>query len=191
VTVVKVGGSLYDMGDLGPRLRRWLEELDGTDVALVSGGGEMADAVRNFHHVHGLDEHSAHWLALGALALNAQFLAWLVGRGRVARDVPACRDAWAGGLIPVLDMDAFTRADERRPGRLPASWRVTSDSLAARAAAVLGASQLVLLKSVSVPDGMSWQEAGRQGHVDAAFAEVVAAVPGLQVRALNFRAGEV
>jgi aspartokinase-like uncharacterized kinase len=189
VAVVKVGGSLYDLPDLGPRLRRWLEGLGHTDVALVPGGGGMADAVRGLHRVHGLDEGRAHWMALGALALNAQFLAWLVGRGVVAAGPDDCRLAWGQVRVPVLDMHAFSHADEGRPGKLPASWNVTSDALAARAAAVLGARRLVLLKSVTVPDGMSWDEAARHGYVDPAFGGAVAAVPGLEVRAVNFRGG--
>jgi aspartokinase-like uncharacterized kinase len=189
VMVVKVGGSLYDLNDLGPRLRQWLEGLGGCDVVLVPGGGDMAEAVRSFHRVHGLDEPRAHWLALGALALNAHFLAWLVGRGVVVGDTGGCQDAWAAGRIPVLDMHAFSRADEDRSGRLGASWRVTSDALAARAAAVLGAGRLVLLKSVTIPDAMSWEEAGQRGYVDAAFAGAVAAAGKLEVRAVNFRAG--
>jgi aspartokinase-like uncharacterized kinase len=187
VTVVKVGGSLYDLPDLGPRLRRWLGDLGATDAVLVPGGGATADAVRGFHHVHGLDKQRAHWLALLGLALNAHFLAWLAGRGLVAAGPEGCRDAWAANCIPVLDLHAFARADEGRPGRLPASWRVTSDALAARAAAVLGARRLVLLKSVTVPKGMSWEEAARHGYVDPAFAGAVTTVPGLEVRTVNFR----
>ncbi len=189
LSVVKVGGSLYDLPDLGPRLRRWLLPMDGLRVVLVPGGGAMADAVRSLHRVHGLDEPGAHWLALRALALNAHFLAWLVG-GIVAADAGACREAWTAGRVPVLDLYAFACADQDQPGRLPASWDVTSDALAARAAAVLGAGQLVLLKSTTIPQGMSWQEAGRQGYVDPAFRAAVACANSLQVKAINFRAVE-
>ena len=44
--VVKVGGSLYDLPDLGPRLRRFLDGLDDPDRLVVPGGGAAADVVR-------------------------------------------------------------------------------------------------------------------------------------------------
>ena len=74
VVVVKVGGSLYDLPDLGSRLRAWLtEQCAGDDVVLVPGGGGTADVIRHFDRVHGLGEETSHWLALRALTLNAQF----------------------------------------------------------------------------------------------------------------------
>jgi dihydroneopterin aldolase len=188
IMVVKVGGSLYDLPDLGNRLRAWLDAQAEYRLLIVPGGGEMAEAVRGFHRVHGLDEERAHWLALRALGLNAHFMAWLVGRGVVVEELSGCQRAWEAEQRPVLDMHAFARADEKRPGRLPYSWRVTSDALAARAAVVLAASRLVLLKSAAIPPGMDWHEAGRHGYVDPAFADVVAAAPRLAVAAEHFRA---
>ena len=35
--VVKVGGSLYDLPDLGVRLRHFLDKLADADVVLVTG----------------------------------------------------------------------------------------------------------------------------------------------------------
>jgi aspartokinase-like uncharacterized kinase len=189
ITAVKVGGSLYDLPDLGPRLDRWLRDHTGERLLLVPGGGKTADAVRDFHHTHGVSEERCHWLALRALSLNAHFLEGLLTRGVVVKDVRDCQAAWDSGRTPVLNLFSFALSDEGRPGRLPHSWMVTSDALAARVAAVAGAGKLVLLKSVDIAAGMSWEEAGRQGFVDRAFAAVVREAPGLQVRAVNFRAG--
>src|SRR5262245_19403362 len=76
--VVKVGGSLYDLPDLGPRLQRWLDALHTRSILIVPGGGALADAVRDLDQIHGLGEETAHWLALRALTLNAYFLAALL-----------------------------------------------------------------------------------------------------------------
>src|SRR5262245_62868008 len=113
LTVVKVGGSLFDLPDLGPRLRRWLGQLPAGEVLLVPGGGATADVVRAFDRVHHLGEEAAHWLALRAMSVNAALL-----------------ESLAPG-VPVLDALAFARDDEGRPGRLPHCWAVTSDSVAA------------------------------------------------------------
>jgi aspartokinase-like uncharacterized kinase len=200
--VAKVGGSLLDLLDLGPRLERWLATGGparpgvpgipaGRDVLLVPGGGATADVVRRLDACHGLGPERAHWLALGAMALNAHFLAALVS----SWDRQPCLSApKRTGRLPVprvLDALAFARADEGRPGCLPHSWEVTSDAIAARVAVVAGAGELVLLKSVDVPEGIDWEEAGRRGLVDPAFAGVVRqAGPGLCVRAVNLRAWE-
>jgi aspartokinase-like uncharacterized kinase len=186
--VIKVGGSLYDLPDLGPRLLGWLDTLGTARLLLIPGGGATAEVVRTLHRRHGLSEELCHWLALRALSLNAYFLAGLLGRAAVVEDPAECPPAWATHRRAVLDLHAFARADEVRPGRLPHTWAVTSDAMAARVAAVTGARRLILLKSITIPEAMSWEEAGRLGYLDEAVAGVIHAAPGLEVRAVNLRA---
>jgi aspartokinase-like uncharacterized kinase len=181
--IVKVGGSLFDLPDLRLRLRRWLDGLSTRNVVLVPGGGALADAVRELDRCHGLGEEQAHWLALQTLRTTAHFLAALVPGVAVVTHLDAITDAWAKGTVPVLDLEAFARQDEES---LPHRWDVTSDSLAARVAVVTEARELILLKSVSLPEGMGWSEAGQRGLVDPYFAR--AAEAPLKVRFVNFRA---
>lgn len=177
--VVKVGGSLYDMPNLGERLRRFLGELDDPDYLLVPGGGATADVIRAFDRTHGLGGARSHWLALRACQLNAYLLAGLLPGSRIIADP-------AGHRGPgILDPLAFVTADEGRPGCLPHSWDATSDSVAARAAAVTGA-ELVLLKSVTIPAAMTWEEAAAAGHVDPVLPALVREA-GIPVRAVNLR----
>ena len=187
LTVVKVGGSLFDLPDLAPRLRRWLDAECAGGVLLVPGGGSSADMVRDLDRRHNLGEEASHWLALRALALNAHFLAALLPSACVLHDVETCQRAWQENRIPILDVFSFARADEARPGHLPHSWTVTSDALAARVAVVAQARELVLLKSMTIPPSVDWHEAGRLGWVDAVFAEVLGAARDLRVRAVNLR----
>jgi aspartokinase-like uncharacterized kinase len=183
-TVVKVGGSLFDLPDLGPRLQDWLAGLSRPHVLLVPGGGPAADVIRDLDRRHGLGEEKAHWLALRAMALNAHVLAGLLPGSSVVESV---REPLAGPTI--LDAYAFCRADERDHSSraLPHAWAVTGDSVAARAAAAAEARELILLKSVTIPPDFRWDEAARRGYVDAAFAGVVRAA-ALEVRSINFRA---
>jgi aspartokinase-like uncharacterized kinase len=186
--VVKVGGSLLDLPGLGGRLVAWLDTLPQRRVLLVPGGGAAADIVRELDRCHGLGEEASHWLALRALSLTAHLLASVLAPHRPTRVVERledCLGAWREQIVPILDTLAFAQDDEDRPGCLPHSWSVTSDSVAARVAIVAAADELVLLKSLTIAPGMSWDEAGRKGFVDAAFAEVVAS--GLAVRAVNLR----
>lgn len=178
--VVKVGGSLFDLPDLGPRLRAWLAQADFASALLIPGGGAAANAVRELDRVHGLGEEKAHWLALRALTLNAYFLADLLPEAEVVTDTEAARR----GRCAFLDCYAFARADEASAGHLPHAWSATSDALAARVAAAAGAGRLVLLKSVTIPASIDWDEAARRGWVDPLFPGLAR---GLNVSAVNFR----
>ena len=53
--VVKVGGSLYHLPDLGRRLRCWLATLDSLPCLLLPGGGPTADVIRTLDRVPGPD----------------------------------------------------------------------------------------------------------------------------------------
>jgi aspartokinase-like uncharacterized kinase len=184
--VVKVGGSLFDLPDLGERLRRWLAVQEAKEILLVPGGGPTSDVIRDLDRWHSLGEEQSHWLALRSLSLNAHVLAALLPQGEVVADLAACPPCWAAGRLPILDAHAFSMADEGWPGCLPHVWEVTSDSVAARAAAVAGAGSLVLLKSVTIPRGVDWAEARHRGWVDGRFADVLRQAPGLRVCAVNF-----
>jgi aspartokinase-like uncharacterized kinase len=185
LAVVKVGGSLYDLPNLGARLRDWLrEQLPDRRVLLVPGGGPTVEAIRQLDRTHELGEEFAHWLALRTLSLNARFLAALVPSAAILEDAAQ----WPQGNLAILDVHAFAQADESRPGRLPHQWTVTSDAFAARIALVYGARQLVLLKSTTLPPLIDWREAARCGWVDAWFAEVLRDAPSdLQVGTVNLR----
>jgi probable H4MPT-linked C1 transfer pathway protein len=183
--VIKVGGSLFDLPDLGTRLRRWLDDLLPQPVLILPGGGPTADVVRDLDQRHALGDLQAHYLALFALSLNARFLANILPGAVVTEDLDVCAALWSVGRIPVLDPYPLMLADEGQLGALPHSWEVTSDSLAARVATVVGARDLILLKSVTLPEPVDWTEAGQRGLVDPYFSRAAA---GLSVRALNFRA---
>jgi hypothetical protein len=195
--VVKVGGSLFDSPALGPVLRAFVESLAPADVLLVGGGGPVADAVRELDRVHGLGEEAAHWLALRSLGVTRALLRALVaekptppgppslkGGGEseppradnvpgapMSSSPPPFREGGPGG-VGFLDPFAFAQEDESRPGALPHTWAVTTDSIAARAALVYRAERLILLKSVDVPPGTSWEAAAAFGWVDAHFPQI-------------------
>jgi 5-(aminomethyl)-3-furanmethanol phosphate kinase len=182
--VVKLGGSLFDLPDLGTRLESWLRALDCSDVILVAGGGAAADVIRAMDRVHGLGEEKSHWLAVESLGLTTSLLMALMPPTlplyHLGDPEPAAQPSYA-----VQDLYSFARWDEGRPGCLPHRWDVTSDSLAARVAEVIGEGELVLLKSVTIPPEMDWAEASRRGFVDGYFPTMIAR--GVKARAVNLR----
>ena len=185
--VVKVGGSLFDLPDLGKRLRKWLGCFRTSTVLLVPGGGPAADLIRELDARHGLGEEAAHWLALRALSLNAAVLQALLPGSEILADWREARALCGRGVLPILDAFRFAQVDEGQPGCLPHSWDATSDSLAARVAIVARARELFLLKSVTIRHDTSWAEAARCGHVDACLGAICAQAGRLRTRTVNFR----
>jgi 5-(aminomethyl)-3-furanmethanol phosphate kinase len=184
--VVKVGGSLLDWPELGPRLRTWLAGC-GDRGLLIPGGGPTTDVIRALDDRHGLGEERAHWLALRALTLNAHFLAALLPAAEMVADHADMVRVWQTGRTPILDAHALLLADEGRPGALPHTWAAGSDLVALRAAALFGAARLVLLKSISVPEDLDWEERSRRGLVDGDFAARLQTMTGLDVHMVNLR----
>jgi 5-(aminomethyl)-3-furanmethanol phosphate kinase len=187
--VVKVGGSLLDLPDLGDRLRAWLATLPPDDiVVVVPGGGPTTDVIRTLDQRYRLGEERSHWLALRALTLNAHILACLLPGARIIRQRI---DAFLiGSNLCLLDCHGFAGVDEHTAAGnpLPHQWDATSDSLAARVAVAWRSARLILLKSVTIPVTMSWADAGRAGLVDPLFPVVLsAAASPLEVSVVNLR----
>ena len=187
-TVIKVGGSLFDLPDLAGRLRALFTTVHTERIVLFPGGGTSADMVREMDLIYGLGDEAAHWLALRALTLNAYFLQALLPEFAVLKN----RRAYAAPLASdapraILDPFDFAQADEVNANHLPHTWDVTSDSLAARAAVVLGARELILVKSVDMNEQMTWPDAAAAELVDPYFPTVMASAR-FRVRVVNARA---
>jgi 5-(aminomethyl)-3-furanmethanol phosphate kinase len=137
LTVVKVGGGLARAPDA---LRALCEAIGAAGarhrLLVVPGGGELADAVREHDRRFGLSPETAHWMAILAMDQLGWALSELIP-GAVRRT-----DLGTGDGVAVLLPYALLR--ERDP--LPASWEVTSDSIAAWVASAAGAQRLVLVK---------------------------------------------
>src|SRR5437660_683511 len=101
--VVKVGGSLFDLDGLGPRLDAWLQTLSLPRVLVVPGGGPFANVIRQLDAQHGLGEEPSHQLAMASLSLAARFLAAIVPRAVGVDTFSACAELWEKDRIPVLD----------------------------------------------------------------------------------------
>jgi aspartokinase-like uncharacterized kinase len=186
--VLKVGGSLFEWPDLPTGLSSYLEQRQGGGdrLVLLAGGGRAADLVRELDRTFGLGDLPAHRLALRSLDLTAQVLAELIPGLDVVEDLPALADVWERGRIPVFAPRRWLdEVDALSADALPPSWDVTSDAIAARVASVLGAAELVLLKSAPLPPGCSRREAARLGLVDPVFPDVSRSLE--RVLYLNFR----
>ena len=144
LTVVKVGGGLgRQAGDDALRaLCRVLGELGQRHrLLVVPGGAGFADAIREADRRFGLRATSAHRMAILAMEQFGWLLGDLIPGAERCTD-PAQARALGAGRTAVLLPAALSLE------LLPASWEVTSDSIAAWVAGQVGAERLVLVKEV-------------------------------------------
>jgi probable H4MPT-linked C1 transfer pathway protein len=180
-TLFKLGGSLLDWPGLPAALAEIAGDAASGRAALLVGGGAIVESLRDLDRLHGLGDAAAHALAMRALDLTAHVAAAMApGRLVVVATPDACEGAWRSGLLPVLAPRAMLPDDV-----LPASWDVTSDTIAAHLAVRLGASRLVLLKSAPLPPDFTRADAARRGLVDPAFPAASAAIPTVLYRNLR------
>ena len=159
--VVKLGGSLLSSGALPGCLQR-LAAWRGP-ILLAPGGGVFADQVRLMQQRYAFDDRAAHYMAILAMQQMAYLCQALQPGFKLCEnltDLPAVGVCIWSPQIAQLDQAG-----------IPASWRVTSDSLAAWAAAEINAEQLILVKAAHIDAGAGWPALQEQGVVDAAFAD--------------------
>lgn len=164
--VIKLGGSLLQ-GQALPACLNAAESLSGVKV-LVPGGGVFAEQVRQAQVIHGFDDVSAHAMAILAMRQMALLIKGLKPDYSLLESAEHL--AVADGGVAVWS----PRLRELDNAGVPASWDVTSDSLAAWLAARIGADELMLVKSANVRSGASLSELRQQGVVDAAFSAFAA-----------------
>ena len=166
LTVIKVGGGVARIPGLLPRIGAAIAQAAKRHpLVVLPGGGDFADQVREFDRAHSLSADASHWMAILAMDQYAFALADLIGGSRLVEDRPGMLTAQAEGAVPVLAPARWLRAADE----LPHSWEVTSDSLAAYLATLLGAERLILVKPVAggveltdpwflrtVPAGLRW-----------------------------------
>jgi aspartokinase-like uncharacterized kinase len=138
LTVVKVGGGIGD--DALPGV---CAALGGRRALLVvPGGGRFADAVREADRRFGLEDETAHRMAILGMEQFGWLLSDLIPGAARCTDLERIATDRTSVLLPAgLPLD-----------ELPASWDVTSDSIAAWVARTAGAERLVLVKAVAVVD---------------------------------------
>jgi aspartokinase-like uncharacterized kinase len=137
LTVVKVGGGVGD--DALPALCAALGELGARHpLVVVPGGAGFADAVRDADRRFRLSAATSHRMAILGMEQFGWLLSDLIPHAVRCTDLPHEVSGRTAVLLPAgLPLD-----------ELPASWDVTSDSIAAWVAGRLGAGRLVLVKAV-------------------------------------------
>ncbi len=185
LTVVKLGGSLGASGQLH-RVLKELGRCRATRLVIVPGGGEYADAVRACQRRDGFSDLAAHEMALFAMRAFGRAIADLLPGAALVTHLGEVGPSLDRGAVPVC-----VPVTEILAAALPASWDLTSDSIAAWVAARLRAERLVLVKSASRHSSQDPRKLANDGVVDPLFPEFasLAACPVLIVGADDAFAG--
>ncbi len=168
--VLKFGGSLLASVELLDRLQTAINLLFPFPILIIAGGGAGADLIRKLDQRFGLSPEKAHWDAIATMTENAALLCRLHPLLRLVENREQAVQVWAEKRIAVLDSYAFLKAEERLDSRdaLPASWDVTSDSIALWTAVRWPAQRLILAKSCE-PLSLNVNELVAAGSIDPWF----------------------
>lgn len=173
---------------------RWLDSQPASQWLVVVGGGKLVDVLRESQRVLRLADESVHWRCIEAMSINAAMLASVFpgARGLAAIEeidaAPREPSLWFIDPVKLLRHDDAVRS--ARP--LPASWDVTSDSIAARVTELAGGVECVLLKSTLPPAGITLEEASRLNYVDRHLPKLTgsATIRFVDLRDERFREGK-
>ena len=166
IRVIKLGGSLLTLPDWHERFLRWLDSEPLATNLLLVGGGEMVDVLRREHERFPYTEKTMHDAALAVMDINAELAVARLSGSRLLQNVAELE--LLATALHVIRITSWWKAAVARGETLPPeTWDTTSDTLAAWVAGMVGAQDLVLLKSAVPPAQQTdWVE---QGYVDRNF----------------------
>lgn len=171
LSVVKIGGSVVSGADS----RRWITKLRlwandrARRVVLVPGGGVFADTVRSSQARFGLDDQTAHELALLAMEQLGHVVAAMA-----EYDLPRVSLIEIPQLLNSSHLSLWVPSiAEFETTAMPRDWSVTSDSIALWLANNLQADELVLIKSAAPMSSLPGRWAA-DGYVDNYFEQLLA-----------------
>ncbi|RWE70328.1 (5-formylfuran-3-yl)methyl phosphate synthase [Mesorhizobium sp.] len=167
-SVVKLGGSTVHAAEM----ESWIAALAGSKlpIVIVPGGGLFADQVRETQFRMDFSDTAAHAMAILAMEQFGQVILDRDERLAPARSLEEMVRALDEGRVPVwLPSSLALSAPD-----IPASWDITSDSLAAWLAGKLGANTLLLIKQTGAFFGSDTIDGlAVRGIVDAGFAAML------------------
>ncbi|WP_406671190.1 amino acid kinase [Methanolobus sp. ZRKC4] len=121
--VVKLGGSIMKYSHSIIDSLKHLERSNGNDhsILIVPGGGVFADSIRTISEKYEIGDDAAHWMAILAMEQYAYYIVDKTGVNSVENinEVPS-------GVSVLLPYRMLRETD-----KLPHSWDVTSDTIAA------------------------------------------------------------
>jgi aspartokinase-like uncharacterized kinase len=169
VIVIKLGGSLAQSTALIDCLNKIQQRYQGRAVIIVPGGGMFADQVRLAQQQWQFDEVTAHHMAILAMQQMALMFKGLVPQWTIVSSLSELQLAKNLNKILIWSPNSA----ELDQAGIPATWDITSDSLAAWLAKQLAATELILVKSAVIDRQASLEQLAVQQIIDQGFCQQV------------------
>jgi aspartokinase-like uncharacterized kinase len=166
--IIKIGGSLETAKTLLHCLNRIEQHYQHQRVVIVVGGGIFAEQVRITQQHWQFNDECAHAMAILAMQQMAYLVKGLKANVELAHSVHAITKSSSNSIVWSPNLDELNNAG------IPATWDITSDSLAAWLANTLLADELILIKSAEINAQLSLPQLAEQGIIDKAFCDSVA-----------------
>ena len=176
--VIKLGGSLAHSNALINCLNKIEHRYQGRAVIIVPGGGVFADQVRLAQQQWQFDEVTAHNMAILAMQQMALMFKGLVPQWPI---VSSLSDIQQQKILIWSPNSA-----ELDQSGVPATWDISSDSLAAWLAKQLSAKELILVKSADIDPQASLKQLAAQQIIDQGFCQQTQAAL-FRIRVVNQR----
>ena len=167
--IIKLGGSLAK----GIELKNWLRliaEQGHGKLVIVPGGGVFADCVRQEQKRLDLHETIAHEMAVQAMKQMALVFQGLQPDLVIADSIEQMHQDLSKNKVVIWSPDIEWLNNQQ----IPATWNISSDSLAAILASRLDAERLILIKSAAISENTTISQWITQGVIDKAFCEYTA-----------------
>lgn len=165
--VVKLGGSLLSNNSLMDCLAK-IKRLSSSTL-IVMGGGEFAEQVRVAQQRWQFNDAAAHHMAVLAMQQMALLVHALQPEWPLLKASVELQN-WRAQPQTSVWFPVMEHLDQQA---IPASWRVTSDSLAAWLAGATGVDELLIVKAAPLLTSTPLQELVATGILDAAFLDYV------------------
>ncbi len=157
--VIKLGGSLLETGQMFTCLKHIVKS--NVPTVVVCGGGAFANQVRTAQKKWQFDDVTAHEMAILAMEQTAIMCQNLQPEFVTASSVSEIKKHRFVIWLPKIK--------NLKTPELPATWDVTSDSLAAWLTIKIDSYELVLVKSCEIVSETAITELTKQGVIDNEF----------------------
>jgi aspartokinase-like uncharacterized kinase len=167
--IVKLGGSLSQSDVLINCLDRIEVIFVHKSVVIVPGGGAFADQVRLAQQRWQFDDITAHRMAILAMQQIALLIQGLKSHFTIAHSLSEIQKQLLKHRVVIWSPNII----ELDNAAIPASWDISSDSLAAWLANKLSAKELILVKSALIDNRLNLKQLAELDIIDQGFCSFV------------------
>ena len=142
--LLKIGGSLVNHPEVFKKLMTNLSEWSkNKKFGIITGGGILADKIRDFYEIYSLSEDNANWMAIKTQDILSSLINSMIENSILVDDLAGIKEI-PNDQIPIIEPYKILRKSDE----LPHSWSVTGDAIAIYIGKLLKVKNIILVKDV-------------------------------------------